>query len=358
MLEQAIQFLKTISNTKKRYGLDVLDLCQIEGRKVAFHSTCTDGIVSATIIKSIENAEIFIPLDYWILKQEILRKYLSLINWYALVDLEPFNKKIIELFVDHHISSIGKPIQSKKVHMDIGKDGPSAAYVLLNTYSLLKEIPSHLKQLVNISKVTDTASYNISAPVEPINQNDKKLNFDKQIWLLEDACKSCLNVSQNIAMVELLSEKGFNGLFSYDIIRRVNYHRKKRKYYLNYAEKIEREDLMILINPPDAMAQDTIVSKLLENPRTTVTCSLIETQSGVKISLRRSKIIEKKNPELTERIRLDKLAGLMEGGGHPAAAGAISNNLFNAIQTITDWSKNFNFAIKKVNVRAEIKPFK
>ena len=151
MLEQAIQFLKTISNTKKRYGLDVLDLCQIEGRKVAFHSTCTDGIVSATIIKSIKNAEIFIPLDYWILKQEILRKYLSLINWYALVDLEPFNKKIIELFVDHHISSIGKPIQSKKVHMDIGKDGPSAAYVLLNTYSLLKEIPSHLKQLVNIS---------------------------------------------------------------------------------------------------------------------------------------------------------------------------------------------------------------
>ena len=71
MIQQAIQFLKTTSKKKKKYGLDILELCQIEGTKVGFHSTCTDGIVSAAIIRSIGDAKIFIPLDYWILKQEI-----------------------------------------------------------------------------------------------------------------------------------------------------------------------------------------------------------------------------------------------------------------------------------------------
>ncbi|MHA1984872.1 MAG: DHHA1 domain-containing protein [Candidatus Hodarchaeales archaeon] len=358
MYDEVRNFLNSITDKKKSFGFDVIDLCQMEGKKVAFHSTCTDGIISAAVLKSTLEEAIFIPLDYWILKQVPTRNYLSNVKWHAILDLEPFNKDVTELYVDHHMSTINKIILSKKIHFETGLNGVSAANVLLRSIFDKHEVPDILFNIVEISKITDTANFDIKAPVTSIVQNNVKNDFNEQVWYLEDACKSCENVQQNLELVELLSEKGLNGIFQNKVIHRVNYHRKKRKYYQNYGKKLESNDVVILINPPDTVAQDTIIHTLLEKPKTKVTFSLIETQSGTKISMRKSKRFEKSNPGLANKILLNKFAESMEGGGHPAAAGAKSNNLQEAVEKITHWVKKFSFNINIVNIKSELRKFR
>jgi hypothetical protein len=358
MCDEVRIFLNSITDKKKTFGFDVIELCQMEGKKIAFHSTCTDGIVSAAVLKSTLEEEIFIPLDYWILKQVPTRNYLSNIKWYGILDLEPFNKNKTELYVDHHTSTINKIILSNKIHFETGLNGESAASVLLRSIFDNNDVPEVLFNIVEISKITDTANFEIKAPTASIFQNKIKDDFNEQVWFLEDACKSCENVHHNLELVELLSEKGLDGIFQNKIIRRVNYHRRKRKYYQNYGIKLESNDVVILINPPDTVAQDTIVHTLLEKPKTKLTFSLIETQSGTKISMRRSKIFEKSNPGLANKILLNKFAESMEGGGHPAAAGAKSDNLREAVENITHWVKKFSFNINIVNIKSELRKFR
>ena len=95
--ERAIRlYISNIKNPiKKKYALEVINLVNLEGKKIAYHAFCTDGVISASLLKGINEGDLFIPLDYSLLNNEIIGPYLSSIEWYAILDLKPFVKTIL-----------------------------------------------------------------------------------------------------------------------------------------------------------------------------------------------------------------------------------------------------------------------
>ena len=156
------------NNEKKQYMLEILDHFSQGSDFVAYHGSCQDGAITAALMNFLEPTKTYIPLDYHVLKDKVLRPYLTKQNWFAILDLEPFNEKPLELFIDHHRSVIGSFINAKRIHFEVGVNGPSAAFVLYNAYSNIYKIPEHIKKLVDVSKVTDTASFAIDPPIEVI----------------------------------------------------------------------------------------------------------------------------------------------------------------------------------------------
>ena len=163
---------KIPNKDKKQYVIDIIDKFSSDSEYIAYHGSCTDGSITAALMQFLEPDKQFIPLDYNVLKDKVIRQFLIKQNWFAILDLEPFNEKPLELFIDHHRSVIGSLINARRIHFEVGNLGPSAAFVLFNAFSGIYTIPDYLKQLVQVSKVTDTASFAIDPPSEIINKDD------------------------------------------------------------------------------------------------------------------------------------------------------------------------------------------
>ena len=112
-----------------------------------------------------------------------------------------------------------------------------------------------------------------------------------------------------------------------------------------------------MINTPNSIAEQTLVLAILNDPYIKVVCSFIKTGTGVKIALRKSKRLAEINKSLYNDIRLDKLAELMDGGGHPGAAGARASSISSASKIILKWAAKYNFEIETINVGELVNSF-
>jgi hypothetical protein len=228
------EYISTLKNPeKKQYAKEVMEQLEEPGRKVAYHAFCTDGVISASLLKVAGEGDIFIPLDYSLINDETIGPYLSSFEWYAIVDLKPFNTSYTaDLYVDHHISALGEKFNAKRIHFETGETGPSAAYVLWKYLKNKMEIPSFLTTLVEMSKITDTASYKHPGPITPYEKQDYEFNNDQYssekfhdvIWDLQDALTFVQKtLNPNNSCLELLSKSGLATLFENDlIVKRLN----------------------------------------------------------------------------------------------------------------------------------------
>ncbi len=334
-----------ILNRRERYKKDVLELLDTKERKVAYHFNCPDGIVSASLIKylfSQENLE-FIPIDYGLLKSKEAAEKIKNANWFAIVDLEPFNLKKMEYFFDHHISNENKEINATKYVFEVG--APSAAALIGEYFS--SQLPDYLLELAKMTEITDTASYSIPPPLEL--EEEFTQSWDRKIWLLEDACKTAFSVNQHRELVEILSNEGLEGVFRENIQNRVRKLRASRKRAFDIASGIKKTDFVIIIDRPVHYNISFIAGEAMKNGAIGA-AYITKYPNEVKISFRLSKAL---STEEVDKFRVDLLAQSMSGGGHKPASGAETETLEEALSKIGDWGENHNFEMETVDLRGK-----
>lgn len=332
-----------ILNRRERYKSDVLDLLDTKERKVAYHFNCPDGIVSASLMKYLfsgENLE-FIPIDYGLLKSKEAAEKLKNANWFAIVDLEPFNLEKLEYFFDHHISNENKEINATKYVFEAG--APSAAALIGEYFS--SQLPDYLLELAKMTEITDTASYSIPPPLEL--EEEFTQSWDRKIWLLEDACKTAFSVNQHRELVEILTSEGLRGVFKGNIQNRVKKLRASRKRAYDIANRIEKTDFVIIIDRPVHYNLSFIAGEAMKNGAVGA-AYITEYPNDVKISFRLSKAL---SAEEIDKFRVDLLAQSMSGGGHKPASGAETETLEEALTKIENWVKNLNFKMEIIDLR-------
>lgn len=335
--------VRDILNRRERYKIDVLEILDSKERKVAYHFNCPDGIVSAAIMKylfSIENLE-FVPIDYALLKNKEASSKLKNANWFAIVDLEPFNTEKMEYFFDHHISNEDKEINAKKYVFESG--APSAAALIGEYFASL--LPEYLLELAKMTEVTDTASYGIPPPLEL--EEEFTQSWDRKIWLLEDACKTAFSVSQHKELLDILANEGLKGVFKGNIQNRVRKLRASRKRAFNIANEIKKTDFVIIIDRPVHYNLSFIAGEVMKKGAIGA-AYITKYPAEAKISFRLSKTLSEKE---IDKFRVDLLAQSMSGGGHKPASGAETDTLEEALTKIENWGKNLNFEMETVDLR-------
>ena len=349
-LEKISNYLNSIQNQdKKNYIQEILDVFETGKELIAYHASCTDGAITAALLRHYEPDRAFVPLDYNVLKDDTLRPFICEQNWYAIVDLEPFNKNQMKLYIDHHRSVIGSLINASRIHFEVGMNGPSAAYVLYNALVGTNQIPEYLKELVDVSKVTDTASFAIDPPIEPISKEEKWFldDFDKLCWFVEDATniEDNFSLKKNNELVYGLEHKGTGYLLSDEYIASVNKQREKRKEADEFVQKLNITELMVIVNSPNNTFKQYVALKL-GKMGAKVIAFFSQKENNVTISLRQSKLNTKQE---IEYYRLDLLAKRFNnsGGGHAEASGSMANSLEEAQKVVIEWGKEKKLKISQ-----------
>ncbi len=343
--------IKKLEARRKAYKDEILTVISEEPRyKVAYHYNCCDGIVSCALFKKIFEKEnlVYIPIDYSLLSTKETRTKIIKSNWYAIVDLEPFNENELELYVDHHISAVNKHINARKIHFEAG--APSASYILNKCYNDI--LPPHLKELAKMTLITDTASYKIPAPLE-MEEDENDFTYDSKIWFLEDACKTTFGLKDHDIITDILYKQGWAGLWDLSnletkgIQSRIFYLREGRKSAYKISQELEISEFMILIDHAMHFNITYIAHELMHRGATGV-AYLTQYPDFIRISLRLSKKLSEKE---IDYYRVDHLANSMGGGGHKPASGAQLDSLDLAIKKIEQWAQEKNLKTKIVDLR-------
>ncbi|MCE7748859.1 MAG: hypothetical protein GPJ51_10700 [Candidatus Heimdallarchaeota archaeon] len=336
--------LNRVLRQKKQYASEVLKRTSSKKKKVAYHFNCPDGLVSAALFRYLfaDKDLIYIPIDYPLLKEDKISQVLINANWFAILDLSPFNTNKIEYFFDHHISNQGVEIKSKVSIFD--PKSPSAAALIVEYFGA--KLPDFMIELSEITEITDTASYSTPAPVE-IKDNLSEYDWDERVWFLEDVCKSTFTIAEHDLVIELLASKGLDGLWERDILNRVKRLRNSRKESFDIAQGIEITDFIILIDNPLHYNTAAIASELQKRGVKGVAYLTVYPEE-TKISLRLNREMSIKD---VEKYRVDLLANKMSGGGHKGASGAEMEDLNETLKIIKTWTREVNLEMKIVDLR-------
>jgi hypothetical protein len=336
--------LKKLMNNKEKYRKEILKLSIGTQQKVAYHFNCPDGIISAALIRFLfsDRDLVFIPLDYALFKEKEIIEKIANANWFAIVDLEPFHSNTAEYFFDHHISNIGKIIKSNNIYFVAG--APSAAYLIEAIFS--DSLPEHLKELVRISKITDTASYEIPPPLE-LQDDFSNLSWNEKIWYVEDLCKSTFTIQEHDELIEILAFEGFEGLWKPKLTNRVRSLRRSRKSSMEISNQIDITEFVVIIDNP-LHYNIAFVAREVQKRGALGAAYITVYPTEVKISLRLNKELSE---EEKEKYRVDLLAQSMGGGGHKPASGAEADNLEVVVEKIKSWAGEKELVISFVDLR-------
>ncbi|MHA1199020.1 MAG: hypothetical protein ACTSQF_06685 [Candidatus Heimdallarchaeaceae archaeon] len=336
--------LKDIIDQKNHYRSKVLELSKTSTKKVGYHFNCPDGVVSAALLKHVfPSLDLqFIPIDYPMLKdKEVMENFVS-VDWFAIVDLSPYNSKKIDYFFDHHISNVDKKINAAEHVFD--PDAPSAASLIARYFS--DKVSNFMKELADITEITDTASYKTPAPLT-LKENFVENNWDDKVWFLQDVCKTTYTVEEHDQLIEILSIKGLQGLWKKEILERVKAVRQSRKDAFDRAEEIVLKDFIIIIDSPHHYNTTFIANEVMKKGATGAAYISVYPDE-VKISLRLSRSLKS---EEVEKYRVDLLAKRMFGGGHKGASGAEMENLEATMDEILKWAKEKELETEIVDLR-------
>ncbi len=236
--------------------------------------------------------------------------------------------------------------------------GPSAAWVLYQSIKENYSIPKEIVELVEVSRVTDTASFKIDPPIEHIQANHQipryNNNFDQYCWFIQDATffDNDYTIKANIELVDAFASDLKTVLTNKSTIDRVNTRRNQRKLAYDFAASISIVPLMVIINSPNKTFQQTLALILGQNGAKII-CFLNEKEDLVTVSLRQSK---KNTKAEIENYRLDLLAKKINpsGGGHAEAAGSAIPDLNSGILIIREWANEKKLNMKLVDLTSSV----
>ncbi|MFX1516720.1 MAG: hypothetical protein ACFFC6_10445 [Promethearchaeota archaeon] len=312
--------------------------------KVAFHGADADGIVSAVILKTLSEFQdaIFIPLEYQEIHHSKFGMFLKSLNWQAIVDLPPFNTSLIGLYCDHHQSNKTLPKNAKVVLFD--EKAPSAAYLLSNHFQ--DHTPKFLRMLADLTVITDTAGFTISPPEEsPSNFHD--ISQQEQAWLLNDICRTPETTEEVLSLFQDFSTQKLDVFANEEYKQKISSLRTLRKKSISIGDQFDLADVLIIIRGKEKIMTSALVDKLFEKG-VKVTCILFPGKQFTGISLRVNSQVSLSE---LEQYRVDKLAAIFTGGGHPRAAGGRGTSLKTTVKTIITWIKQHNFSYRQYDLR-------
>ncbi len=314
----------------------ISSLALVPKEKVGFHSADADGIISAVILKQIPQYSelVFIPLTYQELHHPELGRFLSALNWIAILDLMPFHKNEIDLYCDHHLSV--KKMEKRANIVLYDDNSPSAALLLAKYFS--NHLPTDLKLLANLTSITDTNSFSIPPPVE-FDAPFISLSTQKQAWLLNDLCRTPETSEEALELVQALSTELINIYENEYYIRKVKTFRTMRKESIRIAEAIEISEVILIIHGRRRISTSAIASNLF-NRGVKITCVLYPGKRFTGVSFRMNSKID---DQLLDKYRVDLIASKFSGGGHPRAAGGRGESLESTLEMILNWVNENKF---------------
>ena len=332
LMKQNIQFIHTLALNPKK--------------KVGFHAADADGIISAAILKSLPKycEAVFIPLHYSQLKHPEYGAFLSGLNWLAIVDLPPFNYYTTELYCDHHISNISETKNASLVLYD--QEAPSAASILLSYFEKTQELSIDLRLLAELTEITDTYGYTSSPPMDLHNQFSES-SKEEQAWLLDDLCRSLESTIEVLTLVETIVSMGLQ-IFEQDIyLNKIKSVRKRRESAKEISNEIPVKDAIIIIQGKKKIQTQALIHYLFDKG-VKFTCLLYPGNRFVGVSLRLGPLIPDKS---LVKYRVDKIAEIFDGGGHPRAAGGRGTDLQKTLDIIIHYINKYNFSYDVVDFR-------
>jgi oligoribonuclease NrnB/cAMP/cGMP phosphodiesterase (DHH superfamily) len=335
--------LADFSDLMQRNIRFIYSLALLPNPKVAFH-TDADGIVSALILKSLEEYQntVFIPLGYQELHHPKFGQFLSTLNWIAVVDLMPFHVKEVGLYCDHHGSTINLPKMAEVVIYD--GNAPSTAYLLANAFD--DRLSEELKLLAKLTTITDTAGYTIPPPLDD-PQNFAEVSKQTQAWLLDDICNTPESTEEFLVLMNDFHFKKLT-IFSDEIYRqRIVILRGRRSYSVKLSEKFEIADMIVIVQGKKKIVTSALVQSLFVRG-VKITCVLYPGKRFTGLSFRvNSQIV---NSEL-ENLRVDRIAELFSGGGHPRAAGGRGESFESTLNELRKWIEGKNLSYYLYDLR-------
>lgn len=312
--------------------------------KVAFHASDADGIVSAVLLKSLEEFQhaIYIPIRYQEIHHLELAHFFQTLNWSAIVDLPPFNRSTIELYCDHHQSNKTLVKNAKLVIFD--ESAPSAAFLLAKHYQ--SRLPNSLNLLADLTTITDTADFTIASP-ENVPSNILEVTRQEQAWLLNDICSLPDTTEEVLTLVQDFFSLQLQ-VFEKEIYQnRISVLRSQRRRSIKLAEDFETADVIIIIQGKEKILKTAIVRRLFEKG-VKVTCVLFPGKMFTGISLRVNSHIPSSD---LAQYQVDLLAQEFSGGGHPRAAGGRGPSLSTTLTKIIKWIQERNLDYRVYDLR-------
>ncbi len=357
MLDEFLNSIKSYPDFQRKWVDDLnqfLKRLDPNSSIIATHGHCPDGIVAGSMIRyDSEFAEI-IPIDYWVLNGRGVRERLEDLHWKGIVDLEPFNKRPTEYWVDHHIGVLGKKINSQKIRYDY--NGESGSFQLLLS-NFLRPMPDKIIELVTLTRITDTASYTFIPPTYELDEDNEILNtryeslnlenktaIQHKAYVLDDAVRSISTFEEMQKTYDGLAKEGFIFLFKYK--QKINQLRIQRLKEYEIAENLPKADCLVFKFDDGKLTPYSFHRKLL-NSKCFVSISVAKVPDGYKLSFRRKKGL---NPEMNKILQLHNLAKQFNGGGHEAASGGFTTDFDNFKLEMERWSLKNNLSIQFCDV--------
>jgi len=319
-------------------------LALLSKAKIGFHSSDADGIVSAVILKALneefQNA-VYIPLDYQEIRHLEFGHFLRHLDWLAIVDLPPLNEHEMLLYVDHHTSN--KNLRKLAQNIIFDENAPSTAFLLAHRFK--EQLSKNLLLLADLTTITDTGDFSIDPPSDlPSTIPTSK---QKQAWLLNDLChtpesrKDVLQLVQDLSINEL-------EIINNDWYRhRISHLRTVRKNSMELGDNIEVSDVMIIIRGKKKIMTSAVVHRLFERG-TKITCVFFPGKKFTGLSFRVNPLINNSEIDL---YRVDLIASEFNGGGHSKAAGGRCESFSKALEGVKEWIQRKNFSYQIYDLR-------
>jgi oligoribonuclease NrnB/cAMP/cGMP phosphodiesterase (DHH superfamily) len=318
----------------------IYSLSLLPKTKVGFHGDDADGIISAVIMKNLNflKDSVFIPLGYQELRHPEFGQFLKSVDWVAISDLFPFHTKPIRLFCDHHETSKNLPKNADLVLFD--QTAPSASYLLAKHFQA--ELPNSIRELAELTKITDTASFDSAPPLEsPKNLDSASLH--ERARLLDDICRTVEAPDEILSLVNDLDAHQLKIAFFPQYKEKLNHLYKTRRATFEIAATMPITDVLIIIQGTTKIQTSSLIHLLFEK-QIKLTCVLYPGKRFTGLSFRLNSEIKGNK---FEELRVDSLASTFSGGGHPRAAGGRADSLSVALTQLEEWikSKNLDYQI-------------
>ena len=322
--------LDDFSDIMKKTIRYVYALSLLPQKKVAFHASDADGIVSAVILKKLPPFAkmVFVPLVYQELRHPEFGSYLAGVEWQAVVDLAPFHAKFVTLYCDHHQTSSNMPKNADLILFQA--NAPSAASLLAEYFK--DKLPPEVYFLAQLTVITDTANYTLPPPTS-IPKDLTVTSEEERAWLLDDLCRTVESPEEILTLIQDLSERQLKIIDQPIYQEHLHKLYAQRKKSFDLADEIPTAEVVILIQGKKKIQTSSVVHRLFQKG-VKISCVLFPGKRFTGLSFRVNSLIP--DEQLTN-YRVDHLADQFSGGGHPRAAGGRGNSLPETLKELEDW---------------------
>ena len=207
-------------------------------------------------------------------------------------------------------------------------------------------MPRFLRLLADLTVITDTAGFTISPP-EEIPSNFDDISQQEQAWLLNDICRTPETTEEVLSLFQNFSNQKLD-IFKNKVYRQeIANLRTLRKKSISIGDQFDIADVLVIIRGKEKIMTSALVDKLFEKG-VKVTCILFPGKQFTGISLRVNSQVSKSE---LEQYRVDELAAIFTGGGHPRAAGGRGTSLKTTMKSIISWIQQHNFSYRQYDLR-------